>query len=100
MRTLTALTILAAIGVAPSAGANDLSHPLYANKKDAKSLTAYAPKLIADDHCTAAIPFLQMAIEVDPAYAEAYLDLGIAYADGGRDDKALQAYERYPALRP
>src|SRR5438874_1210556 len=79
MRNLaaTAIALASALGFAAPATsfADDLSHPFYANKKDARSLTAYGEKLIADDHCTAAIPFLQMAVEVDPSYAEAYLDL-------------------------
>jgi cytochrome c-type biogenesis protein CcmH/NrfG len=101
MRHLAAVLAVAAV-LLPSAPAvaDDLANPVYADQKDAKSLTAYAAKLIEDTHCSAAIPFLQLAVEVDPSYADAYLNLGIAYADGGRADKAIEAYERYLALRP
>lgn len=101
MRHLAAVLVAAAALAAPlAAGADDLASPVYANHMDAKSLTEYAAKLIADDHCAAALPFLQMAVEQDPGFAEAYLNLGIAYADLGRSDKSIESYERYLALNP
>ena len=42
----------------------------------------------------------QKAVEIDPAYAEAWNDLAIAYEHEGRFDEAKKAYEKAIALDP
>lgn len=42
----------------------------------------------------------ERAIEIDPTYASAYNNLGIAYENTGELDKAREAYERALELEP
>ncbi len=42
----------------------------------------------------------ERAIEIDPAYAAAYNDLGVAYEHEGQLDKARKAYEKALELEP
>ena len=42
----------------------------------------------------------EKAVEIDPMYAAAYNDLGIAYEHEGQLDKARKAYEKALALEP
>jgi Flp pilus assembly protein TadD len=42
----------------------------------------------------------EKAVEIDPMYAAAYNDLGIAYEHEGQLDKARRAYEKALALEP
>ena len=46
------------------------------------------------------ISFFLRAIELDPDYAVAYYNLGIAYYDQGNYDKAIQLYEKAIELDP
>ena len=42
----------------------------------------------------------EKAVELDPTYAAAFNDLGIAYEHEGQLDKARKAYEKALALEP
>ena len=42
----------------------------------------------------------ERAVEIDPTYASAYNNLGIAYENTGELDKAREAYERALELEP
>ena len=100
MQRLAAVLALIAAATALPVRAYDPERPVYADKTDARSLTSYASRLVQDDLGTAAIPFLETAIEEDPSYADAYVWLGLAYAAEGRADKATECYQRYLALSP
>ncbi len=56
-------------------------------------------RLKAGDH-TASIQALEQALNLNPAYADAYRRLGDACLSAGQIDKAREAYERYRKLRP
>ncbi|MDD5555819.1 MAG: tetratricopeptide repeat protein [bacterium] len=48
-----------------------------------------------------AVEEYRRAVEIRPDFAEAYLDMGIVYGDYLKDrPKAVEAFERYVALRP
>jgi Flp pilus assembly protein TadD len=82
------------------------------------SLLVQAPRVWADAHTNAreqvefginvaqrglwreAIYRWEKAVEIDPMYAAAYNDLGIAYEHEGQLDKARRAYEKALALDP
>jgi tetratricopeptide (TPR) repeat protein len=89
-----------AVSLAAPASAYDPDRLIYADKMDARSLTEYGSRLVEDELATAAIPFLQTAIEEDPGYADAYVWLGLAYAAEGRFDKATDCYQRYLVISP
>lgn len=60
-------------------------------------------KAADSDKATAAGPvetLLKKAIEIDPKFAEAYLQLGIVYADRGEPGKAVAAYQNAIAANP
>ena len=42
----------------------------------------------------------ERAVQIDPAYAEAYNDLGVAYEHEGQLEKARKAYEKAIELDP
>lgn len=42
----------------------------------------------------------ERAVQIDPAYAEAYNDLGVAYEHEGQLEKARKAYEKALELEP
>jgi Flp pilus assembly protein TadD len=92
--------VVAVFLVAASPAFADEAKQVYPNDKNPQSLNTYAKQLLADGHAAAAIPFLLSAIEMDPSLADAYMNLGHAYTEAGRTDKAIEAYERYMVLRP
>ena len=48
----------------------------------------------------AAVPLFEKAIRIDPQFEMAYLDLGILYADAGRNDDALRELKAAERLMP
>ena len=51
-------------------------------------------------HPEAAVPLFQNAIRVDPQFELAYLDLGILYADAGRNVDAMRQLKAAAKLAP
>jgi Tfp pilus assembly protein PilF len=47
-----------------------------------------------------AIQELKDAIQIDPAYADAYLNLGVAYASIGEEGKAMAALHKAIQFKP
>jgi tetratricopeptide (TPR) repeat protein len=93
------LALLAAFAL-PALADDAVSPSAYAKSDDAESLTVYAAKLVVDGHAQAALPFLIQAVELSPECAQAHLQMSLAYAEGGRLDKAAEAYQKYRALSP
>ncbi len=71
-----------------------------ATKRSARELSEFAKTFLDRGHPEAAIGLLEEAVAQEPDYAEAYMLLGDAYALGGRNDKAVEAYEKFLALAP
>jgi Flp pilus assembly protein TadD len=47
-----------------------------------------------------AMPLIQKAIEIDPNFSRAHLDLGILYADAGRQEDAIREFKLATKLTP
>jgi Tfp pilus assembly protein PilF len=65
-----------------------------------EELVAFGRTMLDSGHPEAAIAFLEEAVSMNPSYADAYELLGDAYALSGRNDKAVEAYEKFLALAP
>ncbi|MGA8432683.1 MAG: serine/threonine-protein kinase [Candidatus Sulfotelmatobacter sp.] len=65
------------------------------------ALKAYseATKVVNEKGDEEALPFLKQAVELDPNFAEAYLDLGTAYGNLGQDNLSRENYKRAYELR-
>lgn len=74
---------------APTVAASDLKVP-----KNAKKELNKATQLIADQQWQKAVERLDQAIALYPQYAEAYTDLGVAYARLGDTDKEREAFHK------
>lgn len=70
------------------------------NRSDAKSLVDFGIKVAQNGLWTEAIFRWEKAVELDPAYAAAWNNLGIAYEHEGRFEDARKAYEKAVALDP
>jgi Flp pilus assembly protein TadD len=75
--------------------------PLYADaRSDAKAQVAFGIDVAQKGLWREAIYRWEKAIEIDPTYAAAYNDLGIAYEHEGQLEKARKAYEKALDLDP
>jgi serine/threonine protein kinase/tetratricopeptide (TPR) repeat protein len=65
------------------------------------ALKAYseATKIVNEKGEEEALPFLKQAVELDPNFAEAYLDLGTAYGNMGQENLAQENYKRAYELK-
>jgi hypothetical protein len=62
--------------------------------------TALALEFWRRNEFEAAVRVCQRALELDPAYAQAYSYLGMAYKELGEDEAAMVAFQRAVDLRP
>ena len=77
------------------------SATLLANSRnDAKAQVEFGINVAQRGLWREAIYRWEKAVEIDPTYAAAYNDLGIAYEHEGQLDKARKAYEKAMALDP
>ena len=75
--------------------------PAYADpRNDAKAQVDFGINVAQRGLWREAIYRWEKAVELDPKYAEAYNDLGIAYEHEGQFDKARGAYDKALALQP
>jgi len=75
--------------------------PTITNTKSLPALNAYnagKKKLDMGDY-TGAVPLMQRAVEIDPDYGEAYLDLATAYYDLGDAESAVPVLKKAFELR-
>jgi len=90
-RTVFALALLLVLGFAtPRAQARD----------DAKAQVAFGIEVARRDLWREALYRWQRAIDLDPTYAPAWNNLGIAFEREGRFDEAREAYETALDLDP
>ena len=90
-RTVFALALLLVLGFAtPRAQARD----------DAKAQVAFGIEVARRDLWREALYRWQRAIDLDPTYAPAWNNLGIAFEQEGRFDEAREAYETALDLDP
>jgi tetratricopeptide (TPR) repeat protein len=68
--------------------------------RSASELYAFSKTLLSGGHPEAALPFLEAVISIQPANADAYELLGDAFVMSGRDDKAVETYEKFLAVAP
>ena len=94
MKTAASIAVLV-LGIAVG------SASLHANaRSDARSHLDFGNKVAAQGLWREAIFRWQKATEIDPAYAEAYNNLGVGYEHEGQLDKARKAYEKALELEP
>ena len=75
--------------------------PAFADaRSEAKSQVAFGIDVAQKGLWREAIYRWEKAIEIDPTYAAAYNDLGIAYEHEGQLEKARKAYEKALDLDP
>ncbi len=97
MRTLTlSLSVVALSVFALTASAE----PPKKVTRSAEELAAFGKTMLDGGHPEAAVAFLEEAVTMKPAFADAYESLGDAYALTNRNDKAVEAYEKFLALAP
>ena len=83
------------------AGAAAFATPVRADSRaDARSQVEFGINVAQRGLWREAIYRWEKAVEIDPMYAAAYNDLGIAYEHEGQLDKARKAYEKAIALDP
>jgi len=92
MRWLNASLVLGAIALASPAWADARSN--------AREQVEFGINVAQRGLWREAIYRWEKAVEIDPMYAAAYNDLGIAYEHEGQLDKARKAYEKALALEP
>jgi tetratricopeptide (TPR) repeat protein len=66
----------------------------------AEELYDRAVDAVGDGDLTAAVALYRQALEIDPAFADAWEGLSMALADQGRFDEAIPAAERVVDLMP
>lgn len=71
-----------------------------AQSPKAKELYVQSIKLFGDRKAEEAIPFMEQAVKVDPAYGDAYLKLGQLYEFTKRFDPAIASYRDAIKLAP
>jgi len=83
------------------AGAAVCATPLLADiRSDAREQVEFGINVAQRGLWREAIYRWEKAVELDPQYAAAFNDLGIAYEHEGQLDKARKAYEKALALDP
>jgi len=92
MQCLKALVVLGAVAFAVPAWADARSN--------AREQVEFGINVAQRGLWREAIYRWEKAVEIDPMYAAAYNDLGIAYEHEGQLDKARKAYEKALALEP
>ncbi|HYK53723.1 MAG TPA: tetratricopeptide repeat protein [Candidatus Eremiobacteraceae bacterium] len=92
MRWLKALVVLGAVALAVPAWAD--------TRSNAREQVEFGINVAQRGLWREAIYRWEKAVEIDPMYAAAYNDLGIAYEHEGQLDKARKAYEKALALEP
>lgn len=92
VRWLTALVVLGAVAFAVPAWADARSN--------AREQVEFGINVAQRGLWREAIYRWEKAVEIDPMYAAAYNDLGIAYEHEGQLDKARKAYEKALAIEP
>jgi Flp pilus assembly protein TadD len=91
VRRLVVLTVLSAL----------LAAPAYADARgDARKQVEFGIAVAQRGLWREAIYRWQRATEIDPTYAQAFNNLGIAHEQQGELDKAREAYERAIKLEP
>jgi tetratricopeptide (TPR) repeat protein len=80
--------------------ANEFQAELTNNPRHAEAMTYLADTQMQLNHPEAAEPLLKNAIRIDPGREMAHLDLGIVYADGGRQDDAVKEFKEAERLAP
>jgi Flp pilus assembly protein TadD len=89
---ITWLLVAVAMASATPAGAD--------SRSDAREQVAFGINVAQRGLWREAIYRWEKAAEIDPTYAAAFNDLGIAYEHEGQLDKARKAYEKAIALDP
>jgi len=92
LRWLKAVVVLGAVALAAPAWADARSN--------AREQVEFGINVAQRGLWREAIYRWEKAVEIDPMYAAAYNDLGIAYEHEGQLDKARKAYEKALALEP
>ena len=92
MRWLKALVVMGAVALAAPAWADARSN--------AREQVEFGINVAQRGLWREAIYRWEKAVEIDPMYAAAYNDLGIAYEHEDQLDKARKAYEKALALEP
>ncbi len=91
-RLLAAASLVTALLVASPAIADA--------RADARQQVAFGIEVASRGLWREAIYRWERAVELDPTYAEAFNNLGVAYEHEGELDKAKAAYEKAVALAP
>lgn len=91
-RSLTATTLVTVMLLAPTAFAGV--------RDDARRQVEFGIEVAGKGLWREAIYRWERAVQIDPSYAEAYNDLGVAYEHEGEMEKARQAYEKAVSLSP
>jgi Flp pilus assembly protein TadD len=77
------------------------SVPLHADaRSEAQAQVAFGIEVARRGLWREAIYRWERAVEIDPGYAQAYNDLGVAYEHEGQLEKARKAYEKALELDP
>jgi Flp pilus assembly protein TadD len=92
MRGIKALVVTGAVALAVPAWAD--------TRSNAREQVEFGINVAQRGLWREAIYRWEKAVEIDPMYAAAYNDLGIAYEHEGQLDKARKAYEKALALEP
>lgn len=74
--------------------------PASGNRRDAERLFAQGVQAQRASRIPEAIQAYRQATQTDPAYFEAYYNLGLAAAESGSSQQSLAAYESALAVRP
>ena len=80
--------------------AKELQAELTNNPNHAQALTYLADCHIQLNNPDAAFPLLKKAVSLDPKIELAHVDLGVLYADAGKNDDALRELKRAEQLEP
>ena len=96
MRFLTRATAVLTFAAVAGAAAPSLADV----RSDAREQVAFGINVAQRGLWREAIYRWEKAVELDPKYAAAFNDLGIAYEHEGQLDKARKAYEKALALEP
>ena len=90
VRTLVLVSTLAAV-----------AQPVYADERfDATAQVAFGISVAEKGLWQEALYRWERAVDIDPTYAAAWNNLGIAYEHAGAFDKAREAYEKALNLEP
>ena len=69
-------------------------------RSDAKAQVEFGITVVQHNLWQEALYRWQRAVEIDPSYAAAWNNLGVAYEHEGRFDEAREAYEKALELEP